>query len=226
MAFFVPPLLIFLEKNPLVLNYNLSSLKIIFVGGSKVSAANVAAVQKRLPNIEYVFTGYGMTEATLGLACQWASHNKPGSLGAIRTEVYGKIVDPETNKILGPNEIGELVFKGPMIMKGYWNNEEATKHTIRNGWLHSGDIGYYDESGNWYIVDRLKELIKYKGFQVAPAEIEAILVSHNEIEDAAVIGIPDEYAGELPLAFIVKKSNSSITEAEIKNYVAGIVYKI
>lgn len=129
--------------------------------------------------------------------------------------------DPESKKVLGPYQVGELCFKGRMITKGYYENEEATRNTFSSdGWLFTGDLGYYDEEYHFYIVDRLKELIKYKGFQVAPAELEAILIQHPLIQDVGVIGKADEEAGELPTAFVVKKPNSNISEQEIKDYVA------
>lgn len=107
-------------------------------------------------------------------------------------------------------------------MKGYRNNPQATKETIDpQGWLHTGDIGYYDNQGFLYIVDRLKELIKFKGFQVPPAELEALLLTNPQIKDAAVIGIPDLEAGELPLAFVVRQPDSNITAEEVKKFVAG-----
>ena len=107
-------------------------------------------------------------------------------------------------------------------MKGYCGDKQSTAATIdKDGWLHTGDIGYYDEDGYFYIVDRLKELIKYNGFQVPPAELEVILLSHPEIQDAAVIGLPDEESGELPLAFIVKRPGSNVTAAQIVEFVNG-----
>jgi acyl-CoA synthetase (AMP-forming)/AMP-acid ligase II len=117
---------------------------------------------------------------------------------------------------------GELLIRGPQVMKGYLNNPEATAHTIDdNGWLHTGDIARVDEDGRFWIVDRLKELIKYKGYQVAPAELEALLVTHPAIADAAVIGIPDEEAGEAPKAFVVAKT--AIAPEEVAAYVASHV---
>lgn len=128
----------------------------------------------------------------------------------------------ETNKALGPNCKGELCFKGNIIMKGYYNDEKSTAATIdKDGWLHTGDIGYYDEEGYFYIVDRIKELIKYKGYQVPPAELESIILTYPGVKDAAVIGVPNEDAGELPMAFIVKQDNSNMREEEIIQYVNG-----
>lgn len=131
-----------------------------------------------------------------------------------------KVID-ENGKSLGPNQRGELCFKGNRIMKGYANDTEATKNTIdKDGWLHSGDIAYYDEDKQFYIVDRLKELIKYNANQVAPAEIEALLLSLSKVKDCGVIGIPDEKAGELPFAFVVKQPGAELTEKEVIQFVA------
>ena len=130
-----------------------------------------------------------------------------------------KIIDTETGAELGYNERGEVLIYGPHVMAGYLNNAEATAHTIDDdGWFHSGDIGYVDEDGFFYIVDRVKELIKYKGYQVAPAELEALLLSHESIADAAVIPSPNEEAGEVPKAFVVLKA--PITPEEIMQWVA------
>ena len=114
-------------------------------------------------------------------------------------------------------------MRGPLVMKGYIGNEEATRNTIdADGWLHTGDIGYYDQDGFFYVTDRMKELIKYKGSQVAPAELENILLSHPEVVDAGVVGVPDEEAGELPRAFVVKREGSAVTQDQIATFVSGI----
>jgi len=134
------------------------------------------------------------------------------------------VVDVETNKTLGPFEEGEICVRGPMVMKGYIGNESATRGTIDSeGWLHSGDIGYYDKEGYFFITDRLKELIKYKGFQVSPVELEQIILAHPDVLDAAVAPVPDESAGELPRAFVVKRPGSPVTQQEIASLVAGII---
>jgi acyl-CoA synthetase (AMP-forming)/AMP-acid ligase II len=130
-------------------------------------------------------------------------------------------VDVATGEELEANQEGEICARGPQIMKGYLNNPAATEAILEpDGWLHTGDIGYFDEHGYIYIVDRLKELIKYKGMQVAPAELEALLVTHPAVSDAAVIPVPDEEAGELPKAFVVLKPDAVVTEEEILAYVA------
>ena len=131
-------------------------------------------------------------------------------------------LDGNSKEALGPNCEGELCFKGDTIMKGYCDDEKATKAMIdEDGFLHTGDVGYYDEDGYFFIVDRIKELIKYKGFQVPPAELEAILLTHPKIRDAAVVGLPDEIAGELPFAFVEKQPGVEITAEEIIKYVNG-----
>jgi acyl-CoA synthetase (AMP-forming)/AMP-acid ligase II len=128
-------------------------------------------------------------------------------------------VDTITGEPLGVNQQGEVCIRGPQVMKGYLNNPEATALTIdKDGWLHTGDIGYADEQGFFFIVDRLKELIKYNGYQVAPAELEALLFSHPAVADAAVIASPDEEAGEVPKAFVVRKAE--VTADEIMAWVA------
>ncbi|XP_076822751.1 putative 4-coumarate--CoA ligase 3 [Clavelina lepadiformis] len=130
-----------------------------------------------------------------------------------------KVCDLQTGKELGPNEVGELLVKGPEIMLGYYNNPVATANTLeKDGFLHTGDIGYYDEFNQFYVKDRAKELIKYKGFQVPPAEIEHVLMDHPEIADAAVIGIPDEEAGEVPMAFVVKRIES-LSASQVQSFV-------
>ncbi|HEX2240171.1 MAG TPA: AMP-binding protein, partial [Actinomycetota bacterium] len=170
-----------------------------------------------------VIQGYGLTETSpvTHTALHW-EEPKFGSIGPLIPNTEGKVVDVDTGDDLGVNEKGEICVRGPQIMKGYLNNTEATAQTIDpDGFLHTGDIGYVDEDGWFFIVDRLKELIKYKGLQVAPAELEALLLSHPQISDAAVIGVPDEEAGELPKAFVV--TSGDLSEDEIKSFVASKV---
>ena len=145
--------------------------------------------------------------------------NKPGSVGQLLPNTEARVVDVESGQDVGPNEDGEIWIRGPQVMRGYLNNPEATAATIDpEGWLHSGDIGHADEDGYFTIVDRLKELIKYKGYQVPPAELEAVLVGHPAIADAAVIPRRDEESGEVPVAFVVMREQ--VTPDEIMAYVA------
>ncbi|KAL0453466.1 UNVERIFIED_CONTAM: 4-coumarate--CoA ligase [Sesamum latifolium] len=146
---------------------------------------------------------------------------KPGSCGTVIRNARMKIIDPSTGVSLPRNQTGEICIRGDAVMKGYYNEPEATKRTIdKEGWLHSGDIGYVDDDDEVFIVDRLKELIKYKGFHVAPAELEALLIAHPSISDAAVVPMKDEAAGEVPVAFVVPANGSSITHQEIKHYIS------
>lgn len=168
-----------------------------------------------------------MTEATLSMiARRKDTVYQAGSVGSLYPGIYCKVVSPDTGRLCGLNEPGELWFKGDTVMKGYLGNAKATREVVdEEGWLHSGDIGYYDEQRHFFIVDRLKELIKYKGFQVPPAELEDILLGHPQVMDAAVVGIPDPVSSEeLPMAFIVKKpSAKGVTEKELMDYVASRV---
>lgn len=218
----VPPIVLALAKHPLVDDYDLSSVRIIGSGAAPLGQDLERACAKRL-NCD-IYQGYGLTEVA------GASHvlkvtdadAKPGSVGPVLPNTLSKVVDTETGAELGPNERGEVLIYGPHVMRGYLNNAEATAHTIdSDGWFHTGDIGYADEDGYFYIVDRLKELIKYKAYQVAPAELEALLLTHPAIADAAVIPSPDEEAGEIPKAFVVLKT--AITPEEIMQFVAANV---
>lgn len=200
----------------------MSSIKLIISRSAPLAQSVVTEINKRFNNPK-IREAYGMTESSsVGLTAQTDKHHKRGSVGTLRNCVYGKVIDLDTGKVLGPNQPGELLFKGPNIMKGYVNNSKATNEMIDNdNWLHTGDIGYYDDDQEWFIIDRLKELIKYKGHQVAPAELEAVLLQYPKISDAAVIGVPDEVAGEIPLAFVVKKIDEFVTEMEILDFVNG-----
>jgi acyl-CoA synthetase (AMP-forming)/AMP-acid ligase II len=148
---------------------------------------------------------------------------RAGSIGVLVPNTEARVVDPITGDDLGQGESGELWLRGPQVMKGYLNEPDATMASIdEDGWFHTGDIGHVEDD-HWYITDRLKELIKYKGFQVAPAELEAILLSHPAIADAAVIPVPDEEAGEIPKAFVVTQAGAQLTAEEVMGHVAGQV---
>ncbi|XP_033218330.1 uncharacterized protein LOC117173797 [Belonocnema kinseyi] len=216
----VPPLMVFLAKSPIVGEYDLSCVKRIICGAAPLSQEIAETVMKRL-KLPFICSGYGMSELTITVI-NTAQNHKINSIGVLQPDVIAKVIplDGESKEPLGPNCEGELCFKGDLVMKGYCENEEATKSTIdEDGFLHTGDVGYYDEDEYFFIVDRVKELIKYKGFQVPPAELEAILLTHPKIRDAAVLGLPDETAGELPLAFVVKQPGVEITAEEIIKYV-------
>jgi acyl-CoA synthetase (AMP-forming)/AMP-acid ligase II len=220
-AHLVPPLILALAKHPLVDKYDLSSLRVIFSGAAPLGADVQKACAARLGCA--ISQGYGLTETSpVTHLLPERPVEKPGSIGPAIPNTEVKIVDVATGKELGANEHGELLIRGPQVMQGYLHNPQATANTIdREGWLHTGDIGYADDEGDFYIVDRLKELIKYKGLQVAPAELEAVLLTHPAVADAAVIGVPDEEAGEAPKAFVVLKGEANADE--IMAYVAGRV---
>ncbi|BAT91429.1 hypothetical protein LR48_Vigan05g228200 [Vigna angularis] len=222
----VPPIVLAVAKSPDLANYDLSSIRLFKSGGAPLGKELEDTVRAKFPNAR-LGQGYGMTEAgpvlTMSLAfAKEPMHVKAGACGTVVRNAEMKIVDPETAQSLSRNQSGEICIRGDQIMKGYLNDKEATERTIdKDGWLHTGDIGYIDDDDELFIVDRLKELIKYKGFQVAPAELEALLLTHPNISDAAVVPMKDEAAGEVPVAFVVR-SNSSIdtTQDEIKNFIS------
>ena len=198
----VPPVAIALAKHPLVDDYDLSALEQVFIAAAPSGAELTDTVSARLGCT--ALQGFGMTE--LSPVSHLVPGNAPrsGAAGVVLPNTTSMVVDPETGDPVGVGEEGELWVKGPQIMQGYLNNAKATAETItEDGWLRTGDIARVDADGYMFIVDRLKELIKYKGFQVAPAELEAILVAMDGISDAAVIGLPDDDAGELPIAYVV-----------------------
>jgi len=218
----VPPIVLQLARNPLVETRDLSSLKMIFSGAAPLGPELSRECMQRIGCS--IRQGYGMTETSPVTHSSPAdpSKMKLGSVGPPAPNTECKLVDPGTGSELGPNQEGEVWVRGPQIMKGYLNNAEATARTIdADRWLHTGDIGYADEDGYFFIVDRVKELIKYKGFQVAPAELEAILLAHPAVFDAAVIPCADDEAGEVPKAFVVKKGD--VTAEAIMEFVAGRV---
>lgn len=218
LAFMVPPLMVFLAKHPIVDKYDLSSLMVLICGAAPLSRETEDQIKERI-GVPFIRQGYGLSESTLSVLVQNDDFCKPGSVGVLKVGIYAKVIDPDTGKHLGPNERGELCFKGDGIMKGYIGDTKSTQTAIRDGWLHTGDIGYYDDEFEFFIVDRIKELIKYKGFQVPPAEIEALLLTNDKIKDAAVIGKPDEEAGELPMAFVVKQANVELTSEDVIKFV-------
>ncbi|KAF8664892.1 hypothetical protein HU200_054208 [Digitaria exilis] len=217
-----PPVLVAMIKSEEARRRDLSSLLIIGIGGAPLGREVAERFAAVFPNIELI-QGYGLTESSGAAASSVGQEETKayGSVGKLTAHMEAKIVDPATGEALGPGQRGELWIRGPLIMKGYVGDDEATAATVDSeGWLKTGDLCYFNEDGFLYIVDRLKELIKYKGYQVPPAELEHILNSHPEIMDAAVIPYPDEDVGQLPMAFIVRKPGSNITEQQVMNYVA------
>ena len=217
--FAVPPVVLALAKHPAVDAYDLSSLVQVFSGAAPLGAEIAMEAEKRI-GCEVV-QGYGMTELSPVSHTTPPGMFKAGSSGVTVSNTESRIVDPDTGEDQPFGERGELWVRGPQVMKGYLNNPEATAATLdSDGWLHTGDVAIIDEDHHMTIVDRVKELIKYNGFQVPPAELEALLITHPEVNDVAVIGIPDESAGELPKAFIVRSPGSEVTAEDLQAFVA------
>eukprot|EP00794_Sanderia_malayensis_P017433 gene17433-19177_t len=216
--YLVPPLVLFLIKAPEVANYDISSIRHVTSGAAPFGTDLWKSFTDKFSSQIKVIQGYGLSEVSPLATLTPGDDVTVGSVGKIVPNSEMKVVDSVNGKNLGPNSVGEIAIKGPHVMKGYLNNPEATDECLtKDGWFLSGDLGYYDDGHNFYIVDRSKELIKYKGMQVAPAELEDFLMSHEKIRDAAVVGIPDKEAGELPKAFVVTDGN--ITEEEVVKYV-------
>ena len=214
-AYVVPPIVLALARSPLVDKYDLSSVHTLFSGAAPLSAEVAHAATTRLGCS--MAQGYGMTETS---PCTHVTRvGETAGIGEPMPNTEVKIVDLSTGSELGPNEEGEICVRGPQVMKGYLNRPDATASMIDiDGWLHTGDVGYADARSRFFIVDRVKELIKYKGMQIAPAELEALLLTHPAVADAAVIPIADEEAGQVPKAFVVLRSET--TSEEIQAFVA------
>lgn len=214
----VPPVALALAMHPLVDKYDLSWITQVNSAAAPLGSDVAEAMGNRLGT--NATQGYGMTELSPVSHVSPFGKGKPGASGVAISNTESRIVNPETLEDMPEGEDGELWVRGPQVMAGYLNNPEATARTIvEGGWLRTGDIAHFDEDGYLYITDRLKELIKYKGFQVAPAELEAELLTHPAIQDAAVIGKPDDAAGELPMAFVVAAPGQDApTLDEIQSY--------
>ena len=217
--YLVPPIVLAIAKHPLVDQYDLSSVIEVFSGAAPLSGELAEAAAKRLGC--RTGQGYGMTELSPVTHAIRAGEYRASSVGTLLPNTQMRLVDPESGKDVATGEPGEVWIRGPQVMKGYLGNDEATAATVdADGWLHTGDVGKLDDAQHLYIVDRLKELIKYKGFQVPPAELEGVLINHAGVADVAVIGIPDDEAGEIPKAFVVRAPGSEVGEDELKALVA------
>lgn len=221
----VPPLVVALAKNPVVDSYDLSSIRVVLSGAAPLGKELESALRTRLPQAVFG-QGYGMTEAgpVLSMSPCFAKQPLPcksGSCGTVVRNAEMKVLDPETGSCLPRNHPGEICIRGSQIMRGYLNDEEATARTIdQEGWLHTGDIGFVDDDDEVFIVDRVKEIIKFKGFQVPPAELEGLLLTHPNLTDAAVVPQKDEVAGEVPVAFVVRSNNVDLEEEAVKEFIA------
>jgi acyl-CoA synthetase (AMP-forming)/AMP-acid ligase II len=217
--FVVPPALLALSHHPKLDEYDHSSLRFILSGAAPLPMEVADLAEKRFGC--QMVQGYGMTETSPITNVTPLGAPKAGSVGPAVPDTQENIVDMETGKELAVGEVGELIVSGPQVMRGYWKNADATKETIRaDGWLRTGDIARIDEDGYVYILDRAKEMIKYKGYQVAPAELEGIVMEHPAVLDAAVIPKADFESGEVPKAFVVLKEGQQATADDIMAFVA------
>ncbi|MGB0389232.1 MAG: 4-coumarate--CoA ligase family protein [Ardenticatenaceae bacterium] len=219
-AYVVPPIVLALAKHPIIDNYSFPKLRFVNSGAAPMPEPVANACAQRLDCV--VKQGYGMTELSpVSHATAITFPIKVTAVGPVIANTESRIVDVATGEDVEPGQSGEIWVRGPQVMKGYHNRPDATAATIdEEGWLHTGDIGYVDEDEYFYVIDRVKELIKYKGFQVAPAELESLIQSHPAVADVAVIPSPDEEAGEVPKAFIMLKPGSSATAEQIMGFVA------
>jgi acyl-CoA synthetase (AMP-forming)/AMP-acid ligase II len=216
----VPPVVVALAKHPAVAARDLTSVRKLFSGAAPLGADVTLQCTSRLGC--GLQQGYGLTETSPAALVAPADRAKPGSVGIPCASTECRIVDPETSRDVAPGTDGEIWIRGPQVMRGYLHRPDETRAVLdADGWFRTGDLGHADEDGDVFIVDRLKELIKYKGMQVPPAELEAVLLSHPAVADAAVVPFPDADAGEIPRAFVVRKG--AATAEELMSYVADRV---
>ena len=215
----IMPVMAFLTDFPEFLKkYDLSSLR--YINNSAVSIVpEVARKLQELTGVT-VTNSYGLSETSGAINANPPNRVKLESVGPPLPGTEEKIVDVETGtKELPQGEVGEVVVRGPQVMRGYWKNPEATREALRDGWLYTGDLGKMDEDGYLYIVGRKKEIIKFKGFVIAPAELEGVLMEHPGVADCAVVGKPSPVAGEVPKAFVALKGGARVTEDELIKFV-------
>jgi acyl-CoA synthetase (AMP-forming)/AMP-acid ligase II len=219
-GYVVPPIVLALAKQPIVEDYDLSSLRWLMCGAAPLDGDLARACSERIGCL--VVQGYGLTETSpVTNAVPVGVPDRPGSIGPLVPGTEARLVDLETASLAAPGERGELQVRGPQVMKGYLGDPGATAAAFDDGWLRTGDVAVADADGWLTIVDRLKELIKVKGYQVAPAELEAVLLGHPAVADACVIGIPDDDAGEVPKGFVCLQSE--VSSGELLAYVADHV---
>lgn len=212
-----PTMYIAMIHHPDVNLYDLSSIDAC-ISGSAPLPHEVQEKFEQITNGKLV-EGYGLTEASPVTHCNLLWEKRiSGSIGLPYPDTDAAVYSAETNALAGPNEVGELVVKGPQVMKGYWNNPEETEAVFQDEWLFTGDMAYMDENGYFYIVDRKKDMIIASGYNIYPREVEEVLYEHPDIREAAVIGVPDPYRGETVKAFIVLKEGQSISEEELDQY--------
>ncbi len=220
-ACLVPPIVLALAKHPAVDKHDLSALERVMSGAAPLDASVCDAAAARLNCI--VLQGYGLTETSpvMSAPTRDPAQGRPASSGFILPNTEIRVANLETGEDCAADEDGEIWVRGPQVMKGYLDDADANAYTLPgDGWLRTGDIGHADADGYLFVVDRLKELIKYRGFQVPPAELEALLVQHPAVADAAVIPSPGDVAGEVPKAFVVKRADIEVTEGELMSWIS------
>lgn len=216
-----PQLFIPLVNHPDFKKYDLSTIKLAASGAAPLPVSVMDQMLKSFPGV--VTEGYGLTEVTMASNMNPSSREKVklGSVGLPIADTEIKTVDLETGtRELPRGELGEICIRGPQVMQGYWNKPEETRNTLRDGWVHTGDIGREDEDGYLYILDRKKDMLIYKGYNVYPRDLEEVMAKHPEIQQCAVVGRPDPEAGEVPVAFIVLKSGAEATAEQLMDYCA------
>lgn len=216
----VPPLVMLLAREGAVLERDLACVHKVICGAAPLGEGLSRQFSQHSDAL--LMQAYGMTEASPVTHLD-IPPIRMGTIGHVISSTEAKVVDVETGETLGPGQLGELCVRGPQLMKGYYKNPQATADTIRDGWLHTGDLGQYDDEGYFTVKDRLKELIKYKGFQVAPAELEAELLTHPAVADCAVVGVEDAEAGEVPRAFVVARPGQQLVEGDVLRFLHGRV---
>lgn len=217
----VPSMLTLLLQQPLE-EHDLSSLVSFGSGGAPLPMAVREQVRQRL-GVE-IYEGYGLTESSAGITANRVGSNRPGSVGRAIPGVEVAILDVDGRPV-PPGTEGEVCARGPGIMKGYWKDEEQTAQTLRDGWLHTGDVGRLDEDGYLYIVDRMKDLIIRGGFNVYPRDVEDALLEHPDITQAAVVGRPDDESGEEVVAVVAVRPGATLTGADIVAWASGRLSK-
>ena len=221
----VPTLLTAVARADSATADKLKSIEVAISGGAALSDEIRAEFAKK--SAALLAEGYGLTEASPVVCCAaLRAPSKPMSIGMPLPGTDIRFVDPDTGKVVGTGENGELQVKGPQVMTGYFNDEEATRDAFQDGWLRTGDVGHMDEDGYVFLVDRIKDLIICSGFKIYPRIIEEALMTHPAVDETNVIGVPDDYRGEAPVAFVKLKAGQTATEAELKTFLAKSISKI
>lgn len=213
----VPTIYVAINHHPHIERYELSSIQECIAGAAPLPVE----VKHRFETLSgsHLVEGYGLSEASPVTHCN-PFYGQPveGSIGLPLPDTDARIADPDGGALLGSGEVGELIIRGPQVMAGYWNRPEETARTLRDGWLHTGDLARMDEKGYFYIVDRMKELINCSGFKVYPRQVEEVLYSHPGVQEAAVVGVPDPYRGESVKAFVVAKAGVRLETSELMEF--------